>query len=180
MAVDDRPTQETAVKEDKTKKDAYEKALAAFGEAMKEFHKGKYDRAQELLKAFIEKYDTEKELLDRAKTYLRMTQERGKKETVSLKTVDDYIAQSVYRINSGAHEEALKLLEKALEMKADEGRVYYLMADAHMLMGKPDEAMEYLKKAFQRDKVYRTLAQNEVDFEPIWDDKKFKLITRLT
>jgi len=168
------------VKEEKTKKDAYEKALAAFSEAMKEFHKGRFDRAEELLKAFPEKYDTEKELLDRAKVYLRMTQERGKKETVSLKTGDDYIYQSIYKINSGAHEEALTLLEKAMEMKAEEGRVYYLMADAHILMGKADEAMECLKKAFQRDKAYRILAQNEIDFEPLWDDKKFKLITRMT
>lgn len=168
------------MKEDKSKKDAYEKTLAAFGEAMKEFHKGKYDRAQELLKAFVEKHDAEKELLDRARIYLQMTRERGKKESISLKTVDDYVSSGIIRINSGAYEEALKLLEKALEMKADEGRIYYLMADAHMLMGKADDAMEYLKKAFQRDKVYRTLAQNEIDFEPIWDDKKFKLITRLT
>ena len=168
------------MKEEKTKKDAYEKALAAFGEAMKEFHKGRLDKAQELLKAFLEKYDTEKEFVDRAKIYLQMTQEKGKKETVSLKTVDDYVYHSIYKINSGAHDEALKLLEKALEMKEEEGRVYYLMADALILMGKPDEAMENLKKAVQKDKVYRTMAQNEIDFEPLWDDKKFKLITRMT
>jgi len=168
------------VKEEKTKKDAFEKALAAYGEAMKEFHKGRFDKAQELLKLFLEKFDTEKELVDRAKVYLQMTQEKGEKETVSLKTMDDYVYYSIYKINSGAHEEALKLLEKALEMKEEEGRVYYLMANAHILMGKPDEAMECLKKAFQRDKFYRTMAQNEIDFEPLWDDKKFKLITRLT
>lgn len=168
------------MKEEKTRKDAYEKALVAYGEAMKEFHKGRFDKAQELLKGFLEKYDAEKELVDRAKIYLQMTQEKGKKETVALKSVDDYVYYSVYKINSGAHEEALKLLEKALEMKEDEGRIYYLMADAHILMGKPEEAMECLKKAFQRDKVYRILAQNEADFEPLWDDKKFKLITRMT
>ena len=168
------------MKEEKTKKDAFEKALAAYGEAMKEFHKGRLDKAQELLKLFLEKFDTEKELVDRAKVYLQMTQEKGKKETVSLKTMDDYVYYSIYKINSGAHEEALKLLEKALEMKEEEGRVYYLMANAHILMGKPDEAMECLKKAFQKDKFYRTMAQNEIDFEPLWDDKKFKLITRLT
>ena len=168
------------VREGKTKKDAFEKALAAYGEAMKEFHKGRLDKAQELLKLFLEKFDTEKELVDRAKVYLQMTQEKGKKETVSLKTMDDYVYYSIYKINSGAHEEALKLLEKALEMKEEEGRVYYLMANAHILMGKPDEAMECLKKAFQKDKFYRTMAQNEIDFEPLWDDKKFKLITRLT
>jgi tetratricopeptide (TPR) repeat protein len=168
------------VKEEKTKKDAFEKALAAYGEAMKEFHKGRLDKAQELLKIFLEKFNAEKELVDRAKIYLQMIQEKGKKETVSLKTIDDFLYCSIYKINSGAHEEALKLLEKALEMKEEEGRVYYLMADAHILMGKADEAMECLKKAFQKDKFYRIMAQNEIDFEPLWDDKKFKLITRLT
>jgi tetratricopeptide (TPR) repeat protein len=168
------------VKEEKTKKDAFEKALAAYGDAMKEFHKGRLDKAVELLQLFLEKFDTEKELVDRAKIYLQMCQQKGKRETVSLKTLDDYVYFSVYKINSGAYEEALKLLEKALEMKEDEGRIYYLMADAHILMEKPDEAMECLKKAFQKDKLYRILAQNEVDFEPLWDDKKFRLITRLT
>jgi len=168
------------VKEEKTKKDVYEKALAAFSEAMKEFHKGRLDKAGELLEAFLEKHDTEKELVDRAKIYLQMTREKGKKETVSLKSIDDYVYHSIYKINSGAHEEALKFLEKALEMKEEEGRVYYLMADAHIMMGKAEEAMECLKKAFQKDKVYRILAQNEIDFEPLWNDKKFKLITRLT
>jgi tetratricopeptide (TPR) repeat protein len=168
------------VKEEKSKKDAFEKALAAYSEAMKEFHKGRFDKAQELLKLFLEKFDTEKELVDRAKIYLQMIQEKGKKETVSLKTLNDYLFYSIYKINSGGHEEALKLLEKALEMKEDEGRIYYLMADAHILMGKADEAMECLKKAFQKDKFFRIMAQNEIDFEPLWDDKKFKLITRLT
>jgi len=167
------------VKEEKIRKDAYVKALSAYGEAMREFHKGKLDKAEELLKAFLEKHDTEKELVDRAKIYLQMTREKGKKESVSLKTFDDYIYFSVYKINSGAYEEALTLLEKALEMKGEEGRVLYLMADAYVLLGKTEEAMECLKKAFQKDKFYRILAQNEIDFAPLWDDKKFKLITRL-
>jgi tetratricopeptide (TPR) repeat protein len=168
------------VKEDKIKKDIYEKALSAYADAMREFHKGRFDKAKELLTVFLEKYDTEKELVDRARMYLQMTEAKGKKETVSLKTVDDYIYYSIYKINMEAYEEALGLLEKALEMKEDEGRIFYLLANASIRLGKADEAMEYLKKAFQKDKFYRILAQNEIDFEPLWDDKKFKLITRLT
>lgn len=168
------------MKEEKTKKDIYEKALASYGEALKEFHKGRFDRAQELLKAFIEKFDAEKELVDRARIYLQIIQERGKKETVTLKTAEDFSYHIVSKINQGAYEEALKLIEKALEMKEEEGRFYYLMANAYMRLGKSDEALENLKKAFQKDKVFRILAQNESDFEPLWEDKKFKLITRLT
>jgi len=168
------------VKEDKIKKDAYEKALAAYGEAMKEFHKGKFDRAQELLKAFTEKFDTEKELVDRARTYLQIIKEKGKKETVTLKTADDFFYNGIFKINEGAYEDALKLFERALEMKEDEGKFYYLMADAYILQGKTEEALEYLRKAFLKDKVFKILAQNETDFSPLWEDKKFKLLSRLT
>jgi tetratricopeptide (TPR) repeat protein len=168
------------VKEEKTKKDSYEKALTAYGEAMREFHKGRMDKAQELLKSFLEKHDSEKEFVDRARVYLDIIKEKGKKETVSLKTIDDYYYYSVYKMNMKDYEEALKLLEKALEMKEDEGRIYYLMADVYVLMGQTDAALEYLKKAFQKDRFYRILAQNETDFEPLWEDKKFKLITRMS
>ncbi|MBN2409604.1 MAG: tetratricopeptide repeat protein [Candidatus Aminicenantes bacterium] len=147
---------------------------------MKEFHKGNLEKAEELLKAFLEKHDTEKELVDRAKIYLQMAREKGKKETISLKTFDDYVHYSIYKINAGDYEEALLLLEKALEMQKEEGRIFYLMADAYVQLGKTEDAMECLKKAFQKDRFYRILAQNETDFAPLWDDKKFKLITRLT
>jgi predicted Zn-dependent protease len=168
------------VKEDKTKKDSYEKALSAYGEAMKEFHKGKLDKARELLNSFLEKYDTEKELVDRAKLYLQIAREKGKKETIPLKSEDDYFQYAVYKINSGDYEDALKLLEKAMGMTENEARINYLMANALVHQGKPEEALECLKKAFQKDKFYRILAQNEVDFEPLWEDKKFKLLVRMT
>jgi tetratricopeptide (TPR) repeat protein len=168
------------VKEEKIKKDAYDKALAAYGEAMKEFHKGKFERAQELLKTFAEKFDTEKELVDRAKMYLQTIKEKGNKEMISLKTAEDHFYHGIFKINEGAYDDALKLFEKALEMKADEGKTYYLMADAYILQGKTEEALEYLRKAFMKDKIFKILAQNETDFSPLWEDKKFKLISRLT
>ena len=76
-------------------------------------------------------------------------------------------------------EEALKLLEKALEYKEKEGLVSYLAADVHSLMGQVDEALDLLKKAVQKDKNFAVLAQNEPDFEALWEDKRFKLITKL-
>ena len=165
---------------DKTKKDKYEKVLTSYGQAIKEFRKGNCDKAKELLLAFLEKHSSEKELVDRAHIYLAICDGRQKKETIPLKTFDDYYQYSTFKINQGEYEEALKLLNKAAEMKPDEGKVFYLIADTYCLMEKEDECLEYLKKAIKLDKYFKTLAQNEADFEGFKESKKFNLITKMS
>ena len=147
--------------------------------AMKAFHKGEYQKAAGMLKAFLEKDVSEKELVDRAQIYLSICQDRQKAIPAPLKTFNDYYQYSVYKINNGEYEEALELLSKALEIKPKEGEIFYLMADAYCMMGEADNCLEYLKKAFQIDKFFKILAQNEGDFESLWEDKRFILITRV-
>lgn len=165
--------------EKKVKMTDYQKALSAYTQAMKAFHKPDYNRAAELLKAFLEKYVDEKELIDRSHTYLKICKNRLEKKTIQLKTFDDYYEYSLFEINDGEYEESLKLLNKALEKRPKEGKIYYLMADVFCLIGEKDKCLEYLKRAIQVDKYFQILAQNESDFEPLWEDKKFMLITRM-
>ncbi len=167
------------MREQKPKKDEYQKALAAFGLAVKEFQKGEFDKAIASFKDFIEKFPADKEIVDRAKAYLAIAQKRPKKEGVSLKGFEDHYRTAAVRINQKDYPGAVKLLEKALEYKEKEGLVYYLLADANILMGQTDSALEHLKKAVQKDRNFSVLAQNEPDFEALWEDKKFKLITKL-
>lgn len=167
------------MREQKPKKDEYQKALAAFGLAVKEFQKGELDKAIASFKDFIEKFPADKEIVDRAKAYLAIAQKRPKKEGVSLKGFEDHYRYAAVRINQKDYPGAVKLLEKALEYKEKEGLVYYLLADANILMGQTDSALEHLKRAVQKDRNFSVLAQNEPDFEALWEDKKFKLITKL-
>jgi tetratricopeptide (TPR) repeat protein len=167
------------VREQRSKKDEYQKALAAYGLAVKEFHKGELDKAVESFKGFIEKFPAEKEIIDRAKTYIAIALKRPKKETGTLKDFEDHYRTGVVKINQRDYAGAVKVLEKALDFKEKEGLVYYLLADVHSLMGQNDSALDLLKKAIQKDRHFSILAQNEPDFEALWEDKKFKLITKL-
>ena len=114
-----------------------------------------------------------------SKAYLAIAQKRPKKDSVSLKGFEDHYRYAEAKINQKDYAGAVKLLEKALEYKEKEGLVHYLLADVHSLMGQSDEALELLRKAVQKDKNFAILAQNEPDFEDLWEDKKFKLITKL-
>ena len=167
------------MRELRTKKDEYQKALAAYGLAVKEFHKGEFEKAAASFRDFIEKFPADREIVDRAKAYLSIALKRPKKEAVALKTFSDHYHAGVSKINQRDFPGAIKVLEKALEFKENEGLVYFLLADVHGLMGEADAALDFLKKAVQKDKSFAILAQNEPDFEPLWEDKKFKLITKL-
>ena len=167
------------MRELRTKKDEYQKALAAYGLAVKEFHKGEFEKAAASFRDFIEKFPADREIVDRARAYLSIALKRPKKETAALKTFSDHYHVGVSKINQRDFPGAIKVLEKALEFKENEGLVYYLLADVHGLTGEADACLDFLKKAIQKDKSFAILAQNEPDFEPLWEDKKFKLITKL-
>ncbi|TET75266.1 MAG: tetratricopeptide repeat protein [Candidatus Aminicenantes bacterium] len=168
----------TEVKE-KVKRDQYQKALSAYAQAMKAFHKGEYGKASEALKAFLSKHTSEIEFVDRAKIYLAICEGRLKKESIPLKTFDDYYQYGVYRLNQGEYKKALELLERARDKKPKEGKIFYLMALTYCLMKETEQCLENLKRAIQLDKYFKILAQNEENFEVLKKNKKFNLITRM-
>lgn len=161
------------------KKDEYQKALTAFGLARKSVQQRNFPKASELLKDFLKKYSAETELADRAKTYLSISEGQQKKEAIPLKTFEDYYQYGIFTLNQGKHKEAVDLFEKAQKLNPDEGKIYYLLAEAYSLMNNNEQCLENLKKAIQIDKFYKILAQNEKDFEKVREDKKFKVLTKL-
>ena len=165
--------------EQKQKKSEYQKAITAFDQAVRAFRKKDYTKTEELFNVFLDKFGNEKELVDRAQVFIKICESQKKKKTIQLKTFDDYYRHSMLEMNEGKYEESLKLLNKALEMKSEEGKIYYLLAEVHYLMEDTEECLEHLKKAIQIDKSFQIKAQNEPNFEGLWDDKKFMLITRL-
>ncbi|RFT15461.1 MAG: hypothetical protein OP8BY_0351 [Candidatus Saccharicenans subterraneus] len=162
------------------KKDDYQKALALYNQGIKDFRKNDYDKALVSFRELVETYPEEHELVDRAKVYISICERGPRKESISPRNIEDYLFYAQMRINQGDHQAALKLLEKALELKREEARVYYLMATAYVQAGQVEEGLEALKKALQKDKSLAVMAQNEPDFESIWEDKRFKVLVKLS
>lgn len=165
--------------EQKIKKDEYQKALTGYSQAIKEFRKGDFEKAAELFSSLIESFGEEKEIADRAQTYLKIIKGSAKKDSLSLKNIEDYLFYATVKINQSDFQTAVKTLEKALELKENEGHIYYLLSIAYCLSGESELGLDLLKKAIQKDRTFSVMAQNEPDFEPLYEDKKFKLITRV-
>ncbi len=168
-----------AAEKEKKKIDSYEKAILSFGEAVKAFRKGNSEKAVESFKALIEKYASEKELVDRAQTYIKICQKVKNKETTPPKTFTDFYESGVLLMNQGSFEEALKLFKKAIDKDPDHAKILYFMAAIYLSMGDADQSLEFLKKSIQKDKYFKILAQNDSDFEELRENKKFKILTKL-
>ncbi len=164
---------------EKARKDLYQKALTAFEQAMKVFHKGNYEKASDLLGAFLEKHDSENELVDRANIYLKICGRHMKKDAVSLKSFDDYYQNGIFKANHGEYDEALKMLMKAQSLEPKEGKVFYLLSSVYCQLDQPEKCLEYLESAVALDSYFAILAQNEEDFSSFKEDEKFKLVIRV-
>lgn len=162
------------------RKDDYQKALALYNQGIKDFRKGDREKALSYFRELVINYPEEHELVDRARVYMTICERGSKKESISPRNVEDYLFYAQMKINQADLPGALKLLEKALELKREEAKVYYLMATAYIQDGQIDEGLEALKRAIQKDKSLAVMAQNEPDFEPVWEDKRFKVLVKLS
>ena len=162
---------------EKARKDLYKKTLTAFEQAMKIFHKGDYQKASDLFGAFLEKHNSESELVDRVKMYLKIIDGRLKKDGRTLKTFDDYYLNGVLKANHGEFEDALKLLNKAQSLEPKEGKILYLLSSIYCQMDHPEKCLENLERAVDLDSFFAILAQNEEDFVSLKEDEKFKIVT---
>ncbi|MCP2519963.1 tetratricopeptide repeat protein [Candidatus Aminicenantes bacterium AC-335-K20] len=156
----------------------YQKALEIYSKAMSYFHKKEYLKAIELFKEIINKYSNEKEVVDRANLYLSICKNRIEGEKIELKTFDDYFYYGIYHLNLGNYEKAMELLKEAQKKDPKEGKVYYALADVSAQMGDNKLALDFLKKAIELDSFFKILAQNEVDFEPLKENKEFQELVK--
>ena len=162
----------------KENKDAFEKILSAYEQAMKAFHKRDFEKAEGLLSACLETDPSKKEVVDRARVYLSICRNAKENKTLPLKTFDDYYQAGVYFVNRGEIEEAVKLLSKARKMEPEQGKIPYMMSIAALKQENVDEAFAHLEKAVELDDFFAILAKNEIDFGDIRDDDRFDAIVK--
>jgi len=150
-----------------------------FGKAMKAFQAKDHKKALEMFTALVEtykdsEYDSVLEIQTRAQIYRTLSHSHLHPARIQLKSDDDYIGEALYQLNAGNHARALELCSH-LETKANvkDPYLFFLTALCHHKAGDEDAALKYLKKCIENDPVYKTIAHNEPDFEPLLENDAF-------
>ncbi len=70
--------------------------------------------------------------------------------------------------------EAVDLGRKLIEEHPEYPELFYNLACCESLAGRPDDAIEHLRKAIDASERSRAYAKDDSDFDPIRDDPAFK------
>jgi tetratricopeptide (TPR) repeat protein len=142
------------------------RAVADFEAAMKLFARKEFARARELFRAIPEKYAAELEIVALARSREAMCERRVRADAPLPSSPEEQCDRGVLLLNEGDVEAALDQFRRAAQGGGG-GKAQYLMACALSRSGRPDEALEALRRAIDTDPFNRARASNEPDFEAL-------------
>lgn len=146
--------------------------MKVYEEAMALFHQQKFQRAKQELEKVIA--GPSKELADRARTHLRITEQRMKPAAEqNPKSPEEHYQRGVAMMNLGRWDEARESLEKARKLTPKADHVHYALAALDCLTGEADSALANLKIAIELRPANRYHARNDEDFNFLQEDPRF-------
>lgn len=146
--------------------------MKVYEEAMSLFHQQKFQRAKQELERVIA--GPSKELADRARTHLRITEQRMKPTSdQNPKSPEDHYQRGVAMMNLGRWDEARESLERARKLAPKADHIHYALAALDCLTGEADSALANLKIAIELRSANRYHARNDEDFNFLQEDPRF-------
>ncbi|HTC40642.1 MAG TPA: tetratricopeptide repeat protein [Candidatus Acidoferrales bacterium] len=146
--------------------------MKVYEEAMGLFHQQKFQRAKQELERVIA--GPSKELADRARTHLRITEQRMKPSAdQNPRGSEDHYQRGVAMMNLGRWDEARESLEKARKLSPKADHIHYALAALDCLTGEADSALANLKIAIELRSANRYHARNDEDFNFLQEDPRF-------
>jgi tetratricopeptide (TPR) repeat protein len=152
-----------------------EKAIKEMERGLQSLHRQAFSEAQTHFQAIVDAFPQEKELLDRAAMYLRVCRNMmQEKKPASSRRPEELYYLGVMKANEACYDEAVELLDRALQANPRDERAHYVMASTRALKGDREMALRHLQEAIGLNATNRVYAQNDPDFEPIRGDDGFQ------
>jgi len=156
------------------RKPGFYEAVAIYERGVQALQRHDYAAAAELFRAVIERYPEERELLERARLYLRVCERETARQTPPPQTSGEHVYAATVALNAGDHASALNHLQRALTADADNDHAHYIMAAALSMRGRRDEALEHLRRSIALNPENRSQARQDPDLENIRGHEAFR------
>lgn len=169
------PVEEPAAPPPPRKPGFYE-AVAIYERGVQALQRHDYLAAAGHFRVILERYPEERELLERARLYLRVCERETARQPAGPKTPDERVYAATVALNSGDHAGALDHLNRALTDDPDSDHAHYTMAVALGMRGRVDEALDHLRNAIGLNPENRSLARQDPDLESVRGHDSFRSV----
>lgn len=155
------------------RKPGFYEAVAIYERGVQALQRHDYAGAAELFRAVIDRYPEERELLERARLYLRVCERETARQAPPLSS-NDHVYAATVALNSGDHTAAMTHLQRALSADQENDHAHYMMATALSARGRRQEAIEHLRRSIALNPENRAQARQDPDLENIRSHEDFR------
>jgi len=157
------------------RKPGFYEAVAIYERGVLALQKHDFGGAASFFRTVLERYPEERELLERARLYLRVCErETSRQPPPGPKTPEERVYAATVALNSGDHSGALDHLHQALGEDPESDHAHYIMAVALGMRNRRDEAIEHLQQAIALNPENRGLAKQDPDLDSLRDHHRFR------
>jgi tetratricopeptide (TPR) repeat protein len=156
------------------RKPGFYEAVAIYERGVQALQRHDFRAAAEQFRVVLDRYPEERELLERARLYLRVCERETERQPQGPRTPEERVYAATVALNSGDHAGALEHLQRALTEDAESDHAHYTMAVALGMRGRLDEAIEHLRQAIGLNQENRVLARQDPDLEAVRGHHAFR------
>ncbi len=156
------------------RKPGFYEAVAIYERGVQALQRHDFQGAAGFFRTVLERYPDERELLERARLYLRVCERETERQQPAPKTAAERVYAATVALNSGDHGGALDHLQRALNDEPESDHAHYIMAVALGMRQRVNEAIEHLRESIALNQENRTLARQDPDLEPLRTHPAFR------
>ncbi len=156
------------------RKPGFYEAVAIYERGVQALQRHDFQAAADQFRIVLDRYPEERELLERARLYLRVCERETARQPQDPKTPAERVYAATVALNSGDHAGALSHLQRALSEDPESDHAHYTMAIALGMRGRLDEAIDHLRNAIGLNPENRNLARQDPDLEAVRGHASFR------
>jgi len=145
------------------RKPAYYEAIAVYESGVRALQRHDYAGAAEHFRSVVQRFPDERELLERARLYLRVCERETANRPNEPRTPQERIYAATVSLNAGDANGALAHLRRALADDPENDHGHYIMAVTLTDQGQHREAIGFLRQAIELNPDNRSLARQDPD-----------------
>ena len=162
------------------KKPSFYEAIAIYESGVRGLQRHDYAAAAESFRQVLQRYPEERELIERARLYLRVCERETAQRPAGPQTTAERVYAATMSLSAGDSDAALGHVRRALDQEPASHHAHYMMAVIHSTRAETAKAVEHLRRAIELNPDSRSLARQDADLERLRESPTVKSLLEET